>query len=85
MTGLRPYEIYRIKYADPERLAGKNFIGGNPKNGPMPVDYFVGIKSGSVQLLNGFLTTRLESDARKTGEAHTERYTTTASAVRARA
>ncbi len=35
------YEIYAIKYGDHQRLAGENFIGGDPHNGPMPLDYFV--------------------------------------------
>jgi glyoxylase-like metal-dependent hydrolase (beta-lactamase superfamily II) len=36
-----PYEIYAIKYAHHDRLAAENFIGGDPHNGPMPLDYFV--------------------------------------------
>jgi glyoxylase-like metal-dependent hydrolase (beta-lactamase superfamily II) len=35
------YEIYAIKYAHHERLARENFIGGDPHDGPMPLDYFV--------------------------------------------
>jgi len=38
---LHPYEIYAIKYGDHHRLAGENFIGGDPHNGPMPIDYFI--------------------------------------------
>jgi glyoxylase-like metal-dependent hydrolase (beta-lactamase superfamily II) len=35
------YEIYAIKYGRHERRARENFIGGDPHDGPMPLDYFV--------------------------------------------
>ena len=35
------YEVYAIKYAHHDRLASENFIGGDPHDGPMPLDYFV--------------------------------------------
>jgi len=35
------YEVYAIKYAHHERRASANFIGGDPHDGPMPLDYFV--------------------------------------------
>jgi glyoxylase-like metal-dependent hydrolase (beta-lactamase superfamily II) len=35
------FEIYAIKYAHHERRARENFIGGDPHDGPMPLDYFV--------------------------------------------
>jgi hypothetical protein len=35
------YEIYAVKYAHHERRAGENFLGGDPHDGPMPLDYFV--------------------------------------------
>jgi glyoxylase-like metal-dependent hydrolase (beta-lactamase superfamily II) len=38
---VEPYEVYAIKYADHQRLASDNFIGGDPHDGPMPLDYFV--------------------------------------------
>jgi hypothetical protein len=41
MADLRPYEIYAIKYAHHERRASENFLGGDPHDGPMPLDYFV--------------------------------------------
>jgi glyoxylase-like metal-dependent hydrolase (beta-lactamase superfamily II) len=37
----RTYEVYAIKYAHHLRRAGENFIGGDPHDGPMPLDYFV--------------------------------------------
>jgi glyoxylase-like metal-dependent hydrolase (beta-lactamase superfamily II) len=35
------YEIYAIKYAHHDRRASENFIGGDPHDGPMPLDYFI--------------------------------------------
>ena len=41
------YEIYAIKYAHHERRASENFIGGDPHDGPMPLDYFVWLIRGA--------------------------------------
>jgi glyoxylase-like metal-dependent hydrolase (beta-lactamase superfamily II) len=35
------YEIYAVRYAHLERTATFNFLGGDPHDGPMPLDYFV--------------------------------------------
>jgi glyoxylase-like metal-dependent hydrolase (beta-lactamase superfamily II) len=36
------YEVLAIRYAhNAERRAAENFIGGDPHDGPMPMDYFV--------------------------------------------
>jgi glyoxylase-like metal-dependent hydrolase (beta-lactamase superfamily II) len=35
------YEIYAVRYAHHERRAAENFYGGDPHDGPMPLDYFV--------------------------------------------
>jgi glyoxylase-like metal-dependent hydrolase (beta-lactamase superfamily II) len=35
------YEVYAIKYAHHARRASENFLGGDPHDGPMPLDYFV--------------------------------------------
>ena len=40
------YEIYAIKYAHHPRRASENFIGGDPHDGPMPLDYFVWLIRG---------------------------------------
>jgi glyoxylase-like metal-dependent hydrolase (beta-lactamase superfamily II) len=34
------YEIYAVRYAHHERRASENFLGGDPHDGPMPLDYF---------------------------------------------
>ena len=36
-----PYEVYAIRYAHHERRRSENFMGGDPHDGPMPLDYFV--------------------------------------------
>ena len=40
------YEVYAIKYAQHARRAAENFIGGDPHDGPMPLDYFVWLVRG---------------------------------------
>lgn len=35
------YEVYAIRYGHHDRNAAANFIGGDPHDGPMPLDYFV--------------------------------------------
>ena len=40
------YEIYAIKYAHHARRRSENFIGGDPHDGPMPLDYFVWLIRG---------------------------------------
>jgi glyoxylase-like metal-dependent hydrolase (beta-lactamase superfamily II) len=36
-----PHAVYAIRYAHHARRASENFIGGDPHDGPMPLDYFV--------------------------------------------
>ena len=38
---LPEYEIYAIRYATREAMRSDHFIGGDPHDGPMPMDYFV--------------------------------------------
>jgi glyoxylase-like metal-dependent hydrolase (beta-lactamase superfamily II) len=40
------YEVYAIRYAHHARRASENFIGGDPHDGPMPLDYFVWLIRG---------------------------------------
>ena len=35
------YEVYAVKYATRGGTRSGNFIGGDPHDGPMPMDYFV--------------------------------------------
>ncbi|MEA3195247.1 MAG: hypothetical protein QOD26_3580 [Betaproteobacteria bacterium] len=49
---MNEYEVYAIKYAHHARRASENFIGGDPHDGPMPLDYFVWlIRGGGRELL----------------------------------
>ena len=41
MADPAPYEIFAIKYGDHQRRAAENFLGGDPHDAPMPLDYFV--------------------------------------------
>lgn len=40
------YEVYAIKYAHHARRSADNFIGGDPHDSPMPLDYFVWLLRG---------------------------------------
>ena len=40
------YEVYAIKYAHHARRSSENFIGGDPHDGPMPLDFFVWLIRG---------------------------------------
>jgi glyoxylase-like metal-dependent hydrolase (beta-lactamase superfamily II) len=40
------YELYAVKYAHHARRAAENFVGGDPHDGPMPLDYFVWLVRG---------------------------------------
>ena len=35
------YEVFAIKYATRDAMRSGHFIGGDPHDGPMPMDYFV--------------------------------------------
>jgi glyoxylase-like metal-dependent hydrolase (beta-lactamase superfamily II) len=41
------YEVYALKYAYNERRAAENFIGGDPHDRPMPLDYFIWLIRGN--------------------------------------
>jgi len=43
------YEIYAIRYARHDRKAADNFLGGDPHDVPMPLDYFVWAIVGAKQ------------------------------------
>lgn len=41
MTATPEYEIFAARYATRPARRGEHFIGGDPHDGPMPMDYFV--------------------------------------------
>ena len=60
------YEIYAVRYAHHHRMARDNFYGGDPHDGPMPLDYFVWAVVGESRTLI-FDTGFDEAMARKRG------------------
>jgi glyoxylase-like metal-dependent hydrolase (beta-lactamase superfamily II) len=51
------HEIYAIKYGRHDRKASENFIGGDPHDGPQPIDFYVWAivgKAGAIVLDTGF-------------------------------
>jgi hypothetical protein len=38
---LAPYEVYAVRYGHHERRSSENFLGGDPHDAPMPLDYYV--------------------------------------------
>src|SRR3954453_2998815 len=63
------YEVYAVKYAHHARRASENFIGGDPHDGPMPLDYFVWLVRGEGRQIvvdTGFSA----AVARKRGRQH---------------
>jgi len=47
MSAAPTFEVFAIKYAHHERTASHNFAGGDPHDGPMPLDYFVWLVRGA--------------------------------------
>src|SRR3546814_14601808 len=39
--GLATYEVYALKYATRPARRSANFVGGDPHDAPMPLDYYV--------------------------------------------
>ena len=63
------YEVYALKYAHHARRRSENFIGGDPHDGPMPLDYFVWLIRGEgreIVVDTGFSAAM----ARKRGREH---------------
>jgi glyoxylase-like metal-dependent hydrolase (beta-lactamase superfamily II) len=46
---LPDYEVYAIRYATRAARSGENFIGGDPHDVPMPLDYFVWVIKGRTE------------------------------------
>ncbi len=50
MTTPETYELFAVKYAHHgERYANLNFIGGDPHDGPMPLDFYVWLARGKTR------------------------------------
>jgi glyoxylase-like metal-dependent hydrolase (beta-lactamase superfamily II) len=46
MAALPEYEVYAIRYATRAAKRSENFVGGDPHDGPMPLDYYVWVAVG---------------------------------------
>ncbi|GAC1346941.1 MAG: N-acyl homoserine lactonase family protein [Acetobacteraceae bacterium] len=46
MTALPCYEVLALRYASREARRAEHFIGGDPHDGPMPMDYFIWVIRG---------------------------------------
>lgn len=54
---LPTYELYAIRYATRDAVRSEHFIGGDPHDGPMPMDYFIWLaksKEHTVVIDTGF-------------------------------
>jgi len=40
-AGLPEYEVFALRYATRDAQRRDHFIGGDPHDGPMPMDYYV--------------------------------------------
>jgi hypothetical protein len=47
MNEIPEYEIFAIRYATRPARRADHFIGGDPHDGPMPMDYFVWVVAGT--------------------------------------
>jgi hypothetical protein len=45
------YELFALRYATREARRHEHFIGGDPHDGPMPMDYFVWVAKNADQKL----------------------------------
>lgn len=51
MTSLPTYEVIALRYATREARRADNFIGGDPHDGPMPMDYFLWVVRSETRLI----------------------------------
>jgi glyoxylase-like metal-dependent hydrolase (beta-lactamase superfamily II) len=66
--GLPRYEVFAIRYATREAKRADHFIGGDPHDGPMPMDYFVWLIKGLDRVVvvdSGFTAETAAQRARK--------------------
>lgn len=69
MTNALPeYEVYAIRYATREARRADHFIGGDPHDGPMPMDYFmwVAISQERTFVIDSGFTAKVAEQRRRT-------------------
>lgn len=68
MSTFEPFEVYAVRYASHVRKASENFLGGDPHDGPMPIDYYIWAmvgKNGTYILDTGFDQVAADKRGRK--------------------
>ena len=68
MSTPEPFQVYAIRYAHHMRKASENFLGGDPHDGPMPIDYYIWAiagKNGTFILDTGFDQAAADKRGRK--------------------
>jgi len=68
IASIEPYELFAIRYATRDAVRSEHFIGGDPHDGPMPMDYFIWLaknKNHTVVIDTGFNQTMAEKRNRR--------------------
>src|SRR5262249_44407829 len=67
-TALPEYEVFALRYATREAQRRDHFIGGDPHDGPMPMDYFVWVAAGpgAVYLIDTGFTCEMAKERKRT-------------------
>jgi len=58
MSEIAEYKIFAIRYATRAARRTDHFIGGDPHDGPMPMDYFVWVVAGASRVSWWILVSR---------------------------
>jgi hypothetical protein len=45
------FRVYAVKYAEKDGRRSEHFLGGDPHDGPMPMDYFMWLAKGEAAAL----------------------------------
>ena len=62
------YELFAIRYATREARRSDHFIGGDPHDGPMPMDYFMWVARGGGRTF--VIDTGFNAEVRRSGNGH---------------
>jgi glyoxylase-like metal-dependent hydrolase (beta-lactamase superfamily II) len=67
-AGLPEYEVFALRYATREALRRDHFIGGDPHEAPMPMDYFVwaAVGPGGAYVIDTGFTAEMAKERKRT-------------------
>ncbi|TMJ65011.1 MAG: hypothetical protein E6G91_21625 [Alphaproteobacteria bacterium] len=67
-AGLPEYEVFALRYATREALRRDHFIGGDPHEAPMPMDYFVwaAVEPGGAYVIDTGFTAEMAKERKRT-------------------